>query len=82
MEDDEPESSKDDKEAADCPAKNIPLAEKLVDTGQNRGIRQYADAPAARVSLKEKLEAMKVRAAGGDAEKTMPQKAKGREETL
>lgn len=43
---------------------------------------KYADAPAARVSLKEKLEAMKVRVAGGDAEKTMPQKVKGREETL
>lgn len=51
-------------------------------TACNIPYSKYADAPAARVSLKEKLEAMKVRVAGGDAEKTMPQKVKGREETL
>ena len=79
---DEPETSEENREVADRSAKNISLAEKLTDTGQNKGIRQYADAPAARVSLKEKLEAMKVKAAGGDAEKTMPKKAKGREEAL
>lgn len=82
MEDDEPEMPEGGREAADCPAGNIPLAEKLADAGQGKGISKYADAPAARVSLKEKLEAMKVRVAGGDAEKTMPQKVKGREETL
>ena len=54
----------------------------MTDTEQDKGGRQYADAPAARVSLKEKLEAMKVKAAGGDAEKTMPKKVKGREEAL
>lgn len=82
MEDDEPEMPEGSREVADRPAGNIPLAEKLADAGQGKGISKYANAPAARVSLKEKLEAMKVRAAGGDAEKTMPQKAKGREETL
>ncbi len=82
MEDDEPEMPEGGREAADCPAGNIPLAEKLADAGQGKGISKYADAPAARVSLKEKLEEMKVRVAGGDAEKTMPQKVKGREETL
>ena len=45
-------------------------------------IRQYADAPAERVSLKAKLEVMKVKVAGGDTEKPMPQKARGKEETL
>jgi hypothetical protein len=34
------------------------------------------------VSLKEKLEAMKVKASGGMAEKNTQQKAKGKEETL
>lgn len=64
MEDDEPEMPEGGREAADCPAGNIPLAEKLADAGQGKGISKYADAPAARVSLKEKLEAMKVRVAG------------------
>ena len=41
-----------------------------------------ADKPAQRTSLKEKLEAFKVRAAGGNTEKTMPKKAKGKEEML
>ena len=67
---------------ADRPAKNIPLAEKTVGTGQDKGIRQYADAPAERVSLKAKLEVMKAKVAGGDTEKPMPLKAKGKEETL
>jgi hypothetical protein len=60
----------------------IPLAEKTVGTGQDNGIRQYADAPAERVSLKAKLEVMKAKVAGGDTEKPMPLKAKGKEETL
>ena len=47
-----------------------------------KGIRQYADAPAERVSLKAKLEVMKAKVAGGDTEKPMPQKARGKEETL
>ena len=80
--DDEPEVPKSEKEVADRPAKNIPLAEKTVGTEQDKGIRQYADAPAERVSLKAKLEVMKAKVAGGDTEKPMPLKAKGKEETL
>ena len=80
--DDEPEAPKSEKEVADRPAKNIPLAEKTVGTEQDKGIRQYADAPAERVSLKAKLEVMKAKVAGGDTEKPMLQKARGKEETL
>ena len=80
--DDEPEAPKSEKEVADRPAKNIPIAEKAVGTEQDKGIRQYADAPAERVSLKAKLEVMKAKVAGGDTEKPMPQKARGKEETL
>ena len=80
--DDEPEAPKSEKEVADSPAKNIPLAEKTVGTEQDKRIRQYADAPAERVSLKAKLEVMKAKVAGGDTEKPMPQKARGKEETL
>ncbi len=80
--DDEPEDSKSEKKVADCPAKNISLSEKTVGIEQDKGIRQYADAPAERVPLKAKLEAMKAKIAGGDTEKPMPQKAKGKEETL
>ena len=77
--DDEPEAPKSEKEVADRPAKSIPLAEKTVGTGLDKGIRQYADAPAERVSLKAKLEVMKAKVAGGDTEKPMPLKAKGKE---
>ena len=77
--DDEPEAPKSEKEVADRPAKNIPLAEKTVGTEQDKGIRQYADAPAERVSLKAKLEVMKAKVAGEDTEKPMPLKAKGKE---
>ena len=80
--DDEPEAPKSEKEVADRPAKNIPIAEKAVGTEQDKGIRQYADVPAERVSLKAKLEVMKAKVAGGDTEKPMPQKARGKEETL
>ena len=80
--DDEPEAPKSEKEVADRPAKNIPLTEKAVGTEQDKGIRQYADAPAERVSLKVKLEAMKAKVAGEDTEKPMLQKVKGKEETL
>ena len=80
--DDELEAPKNEKEVADRPAKNIPLAEKTVCTGQDKGIRQYADAPAERVSLKAKREVMKAKVAGGDTEKPMPLKVKGKEETL
>ena len=58
------------------------LREKLTDTGQNKGGRQYTDVPAARVSLKEKLEAFKVKAAEGDADKATPKKAKDKAEIL
>ena len=77
--DDEPEAPKNEKEVADRPAKSIPLAEKTVGTGLDKGIRQYADAPAERVSLKAKLEVMKAKVAGEDTEKPMPLKAKGKE---
>ena len=77
--DDEPEAPKSVKEVADRPAKSIPLAEKTVGTGLDKGIRQYADAPAERVSLKAKLEVMKAKVAGEDTEKPMPLKAKGKE---
>ena len=80
--DDEPEAPKSEKEVADRPAKNIPIAEKAVGRERGKGIRQYADAPAERVSLKAKLEVMKAKVAGGDTEKPMPQKARGKEETL
>ena len=80
--DDEPEAPKSEKEVADRPAKNTPLAEKTVGIGQDKSIRQYADVPAERVSLKAKLEVMKAKVAGGDTEKPMPQKARGKEETL
>ena len=59
-----------------------PLAEKTMGIGQDKSIRQYADVPAERVSLKAKLEVMKAKVAGGDTEKPMPQKVKGKEETL
>ena len=79
--DDELKASESEKEVADRQAKNIPLAEKTVGTGQDKGIRQYADAPAERTSLKAKLETMKAKVAGGETEKSMPQKTKGKEET-
>ena len=82
MDEDEPEAPKGEKEVADRPAKNIPMAEKVANVGLDKGVKQYADAPAGRVSLKAKLEAMKVKVAGGDKEKSMPQKAKDKVETL
>ena len=48
--------------------------------GQDKGIRQYADAPAERVSLKAKLEVMKAKVAG--AEKLGKQMDKGKEVTI
>ena len=78
--DDEPEAPKSEKEVADSPAKNIPFAEKAVGTEQDKGIRQYADAPAERVSLKAKLEVMKAKVAG--AEKPGKQMDKGKEVTI
>lgn len=80
--DDEPEAPKSEKEVADRPAEHNPFAEKTVGTEQDKSIRQYADVPAERVSLKAKLEAMKAKVAVGDTDKPMPQKAKGKEETL
>lgn len=79
--DDELEAPESEKEVADHPAKNIPLAEKTMGIEQNKSIRQYADAPAERTSLKAKLETMKAKVAGGETEKSMPQKTKGKEET-
>ena len=56
-----------------------------VDNGNPQGLKLtagMADKPVQRTSLKEKLEAFKVKAAGGDAEKAMPKKAKEKTETL
>ncbi|RKJ63613.1 DUF3849 domain-containing protein [Roseburia sp. 1XD42-69] len=56
-----------------------------VDNGNPQGLKLtagMADKPVQRASLKEKLEAFKVKAAGGDAEKAMPKKAKEKTETL
>ncbi len=54
-------------------------------SGSPQGLKPaaaMADKPVQRASLREKLEAFKVRAAGGDAEKAMPKKAKDKAETL
>ena len=80
--DDEPEAPKNEKEVADRPAKSIPLAEKTVGTGLDMGIRQYADAPAERVSLKAKLEVMKAKVAGGELERRNSNKKKEKEVIL
>ena len=56
-----------------------------VDNSNPQGLKLtagMADKPVQRASLKEKLEAFKVKAAGGDAEKAMPKKAKEKAETL
>ena len=82
MDEDAPEAPKGEKEVADRPAKNILMAEKVANVGLDKGIRKYADAPAERVSLKAKLEAIKVKVGGGDKEKPVPQKAKGKAESL
>lgn len=79
--DDELEAPESEKEVADHPAKNTPLAEKVENTGQDKCIRQYADTPAERMSLNAKLETMKAKVAEGETEKPMPQKTKGKEET-
>lgn len=80
--DDELEILKSEKEVADRQAKNILMAEKAANVGQDKGTSQYADAPAGRVSLKAKLEVMKVKVAGGEEEKSMLKKTKIKEETL
>ena len=74
--DDEPEAPKSEKEVTDRLAKNIPIAEKAVGTEQDRGIRQYADAPAERVSMKAKLEVMKAKVAGKELERRNSNKKK------
>ena len=54
-------------------------------SGSPQGLKPaaaMADKPVQRASLREKLEAFKVRAAGGDAEKAMPKKARDKAETL
>ncbi len=56
-----------------------------VDNGNQQGLKLTAsmgDKPVQKPSLKEKLEAYKIKAAGGDLEKTMPKKAKDKAETL
>ena len=80
--DDEPEAPKSEEEVADRPAKHITLAEKTVGTRSDKGIRQYADAPAERVSLKAKLEVMKAKVAGGELERRNSNKKKEKEVIL
>ena len=80
--DDEPEVPKSEEEVADRPAKHITLAEKIVGTRSDKGIRQYADAPAERVSLKAKLEVMKAKVAGGELERRNSNKKKEKEVIL
>ena len=56
-----------------------------VENGNPQGFKlaaSMADKPVRRTSLKEKLEAFKVKAAGEDADKTIPKKAKEKAETL
>ena len=56
-----------------------------VGSGSLRGLKPavgMADKPAQKASLKEKLEAFKVKAAGGAMDKAIPKKAKDKEETL
>jgi hypothetical protein len=82
MDEDAPEAPKGEKEVVDRPAKNIPMAEKAANVGQDKSIRQYAAVPAGRVSLKAKLEAMKVKVAGGDTNRQEIKKEKGKEEVI
>lgn len=63
-------------------AQEAELAEKTSRAGQDKGIRQYADAAAERKSLKAKLEVLKTKVAREDSEKLMPQKAKEKEEIM
>ena len=79
--DDEPESSNDEKDVADNQP-DTSLVEKDVNAGQSQESRHHLDTPAEKVSLKAKLEAMKAKVAGQAIEKTEPQKAKSKEETL
>ena len=56
-----------------------------VDNGNRQGLKlaaAMADKPAQRTSLKEKLEAFKREAVGGNMEKTMPKREKDKAETL
>jgi len=56
-----------------------------VDNSNPQGMKlvaAMADKPAQRTSLKAKLEAFKRKDAGEDVEKTMPKKAKDKEESL
>ena len=64
MEDDAPEAPEGEREVADRPAKSMTYAAKAADAGQGKDPRRYADAPAGRVSLKEKLAAMQEKASG------------------
>ena len=80
--DDELEVLKSEKEVADRQAKNVQIAEKIVNIAKDKDFRQYVDAPSARVSLKAKLEAMKEKVVGEDTEKFMSQKVKRKEEIL
>lgn len=82
MGDDEPKASKGEKEVADCSAKNVSFAEKTANIGTDKDIRKYADEPKERVSIKAKLEAMKVKAFGKDMEKQDIKKEKSKEVIL
>jgi len=67
-----------------CPPGNIGQ-EFVAENRRPQGLKMaagMADKPAQRTSLKEKLEAYKIKAAGGDLGKTLPQKAKDKAEAL
>ena len=56
--------------------------QETVGTEQDKGIRQYTDAPAERVSLKAKLEVMKAKVAGEELERRNSNKKKEKEVIL
>ena len=82
MDEAEVEPSKREKEAAECLAKNISFAEKIANTGTDKVIRKYADAPKVRISIKAKLQEMKGKGAKGDIGKQDIKKGKREEMNL
>ena len=87
QEEETPGESEVEENAADAP---IPYPIENARQGYMAGGRAQgmkaaaamADKPAQKMSLKEKLEAFKMKAAGGGRDKAMPKKTKDKEETL
>lgn len=63
MGDDEPEVTKKEKEVEERQIKKISFEEKTNNTEQDKSIREYLATSAERVSIKSKLEAIKVKIA-------------------